>query len=234
MKMLIQIITLGWLLCLASVTWSLPITEADAFIADDKKAFREQGSSLIWLDVDTFENDDHLADMKALGWRLPTQAEVLNLLGNIFSLLWDLDTTVHYNATEFHVSGSIPFPEMLAMFGIFKTVAPEFDSAGQTHNLALGSFLGEDGNVKQAEIILFTNYYPPFYYAPGDITYGDFHETELYGWIRDESILSAPFAPSLLVREVSVPESSTVILLLLGLAGLGLKRRGLLNRRHTF
>lgn len=224
MKILVQIIALSWLLCIASVASSLPIMEADAFVAGDKKAFREQDSSLIWLDFDTFENDDHLEDMKALGWRLPTQVEVLNLFGNIFSRYWDIETTIHYSVTEFGVPYSNPFPDMLAMFGIFKTAAPAVDSLGQTYNVINNGFIGEDGYFKVIEIILFTNYTPPFYYEPDDAIYGDFHDTELYAWIRDEGIMPAVIAPGMLVRDIIVPEPGAVILLLLGLAGVCLRR----------
>jgi len=217
LKMISRSLT-ALLLTVCFKSYALPIIEADAFNAGDNKAVLDTSTGLTWLDfgvnrAQSFNSVMSQLSTTYLGWRLPTESEVRNLWGQLFT--GTSSTDEQYEICDLWGANRTPLEHTpYQAFGYF------IDNNGY---LGHGSFL-EGGSV-----VDFTN--PKKFYVDGTID-GEVYSGD--GRKYDGSTSYYPFnfgieeISTLLVRDgasANVPEPSTIFLFSLGLCGLALGRR---------
>lgn len=189
---------------------ALPIVEADAFTAGDNKAALETATGLTWLDYGVNSGKSYNTVVSELdtvyaGWRLPTQAEVVNLWTSLFGSeqIYSSKILQSFSCKELNC-----YPEQSSLLSIFgkNDVGP----------FAYVSFVfSNDQNT------VYHATYTHFY----DVTYLGFASLimEWDGFDKDRAFGRS----TMLVKDATkteVPEPSTLFLFALGFLGLGIKR----------
>lgn len=210
---------------------ALSITEADAFSQGDKLAFHEYNSNLDWLDLDatgskSFEQISAELNTIYSGWRLPTEKEILNLLSGVFDKTFSAQSnSIHWNMALFtnDITTHSFFPKLEAALSIMRSTKPVvYSSSGTQYFRQNNLYVDNNGIITQMEIVLYTN----LYILPPNLSFRFYYETEAFGF--PTTPYETKQGSILLVRDV--PESSSAVLILLGLCILGLRKS--LRRQH--
>ncbi|WP_191968517.1 PEP-CTERM sorting domain-containing protein [Cellvibrio sp. KY-GH-1] len=219
-------------LLLSATTQALPIVQADAFTAGDNKAVLETSTGLVWMDFGITVTKDYTSDMlftnlvKNLGttykgWRLASEAEVTHLWFSLFGSQGIPVSTSNPDEYSLQDWDGVLLPR-------FQDIADVF---GYTFDgLSYINPTGEEGAsiefLNKAAIA-------HFYTASGKL--GSFIFLTPHSgagvnisnaWLTVNDAFPREIAyGAMLVKDTSVPEPSTFILLSLGLLGLGIARR---------
>ncbi len=213
---------LSFLVLFSHLSFAFPITEKDAFVTGDKLAFQQESNGLEWLDLTavTAVNLDELQQQLQttyLGWRLPTQAEVLGLFSDIFPMVFDeaydfmhLNMTLHTD----QITTRSFFPDIEAAFNIMVSDNPiQYSDRGTQYRRILNSYIDDSGSLVKSAITLYTNlYYCPLPYCDPSIAY--YYETEAFATPVSRSGDPA-FGSFYLVK--NVPEPNGALMILFGL-----------------
>jgi hypothetical protein len=208
--------------------YALPVTEKDVFSPGDKLGFHEYETGLDWLDLDVDETQTlealefQLQDMY-MGWRLPTQAEILHLFSAIFPVPFvDLNHTLHLNQGLFteQITTHRFFPEIEAALNIMNSSEPiAYRENGTQYRRFFNQYLDDNSNLVMSSITIYTTLYDCAHCNPANRY---FYETEVF--VSPVDLSGEPIRGSFyLVRHVSEPGSVSIILI--GLCSLILKRR---------
>jgi hypothetical protein len=203
-------------LLLSANTFALSIVQADAFTVGDNKAALETSTGLVWMDFGVNNNETY-AEVTSkfssdyLGWRLPTEAEVKHLWHGLFGHIpgWQSDTGMGFGQSDLDAG----FDSIFSILGSGKDIthAP-YDENGVvletwTVRRGFGLFAYESGNYG---MILMEQPYDTIHYDESLILELFDDASDWYG--------------TMLVKS-DVPESSSIVMLALGLFGLGWSRR---------
>lgn len=209
-------------LLLSATSQALPIVEADAFAVGDNKAALETSTGLVWMDFGVNANLSYTEVVNALssdyaGWRLPSAKEVDHLWTGLFGSLpgWNRFNE-GFGTLNSSSSNAEYFNSIFNVFGqnldaIYFTVDPDGNTleSWTTKNL-FGVFMDNSGKSGYVSMSL---PYDPIY--PETALYLEF-DTDVSGWYS-----------TLLVKDStsSVPEPSSVLLMLLAMAAMALRNR---------
>lgn len=203
-------------LLLSVNTFALSIVQADAFTAGHNKAALETSTGLVWMDFG-INNNETYAEVTSklssdyLGWRLPTEAEVKHLWNGLFGHIpgWQSDTGMGFGQTGLDAG----FDSIFSILGSSGDVtnAP-YNENGEvletwTTRAAFGLFAYDSGN-----------YGMIFMEQPYDTIH---YDSSLIIELVDDA---SDWYGTMLVKS-DVPESSSIVMLGLGLFGLGWSRR---------
>jgi hypothetical protein len=208
-------------LFLATTTQALPIVQADAFTTGDKNAVLETSTGLLWMDFG-ITNGKSLVEVESelsttyQGWRLATEAEVKHLATDLFSTLpgWNPDEYGTGWGGTSNYGGNF----LADVFGIWGNSGADnywyFDNDLVMQNRPViwsqGRFRRDDGQVAE------------LYFGEASDTGADIFDGtvtvwgEYITWPEDAAFHSLG---TLLVKS-SVPEPSSGLMFLLGVAGL--------------
>lgn len=231
LKKFASILTLTTLF-FSATSQALPIVQADAFTIGDGKAVLETSTGLVWMDFGVNLNQNFTSEMLFTnvvnnlsttykGWRLASETEVTHLWFSLFG------------SQEIPVSTSNPDEYYLldwdgVLLPRFQDIADVF---GYTWDgLSYINPTGEEG----ASIEFFNKAaIAHFYTAGGNLGSFSFYTPHSgagvnvsSAWLTVNDAYPREIAyGAMLVKDTSVPEPSTFILLSLSLLGLGVARR---------
>jgi hypothetical protein len=206
---------------LSASAQALPIVQADAFTAGDNKAVLETSTGLVWMDfgVNSHLSYDHvlyLLPTEFAGWRLPTGAEVDNLWTSLFG---NLPEWTRFSQGFGFMASQAQDDYFNSVFGVFGNNPDSyFESRDADGNII-------DSWTSKSLFAVFKNESGVSGFVSADSPYDDIHSstatyielmsTDVSGWFG-----------TLLVKDsvATVPEPSTALLLLLGMAGLVVRR----------
>lgn len=217
---------------LAAHSYALTITEADAFSQGDKLAFHQYDANLDWLDLDVTGSQNFTqitAELNTtyLGWRLPTEAEVLSLLSGLFNTNFSNQSSgVHWNEVLFtdEITTHSFFPELEAALSMMRSDNPVmYSNSGTQYFRQDNLYLDDTGAITQMELVLYTN----LYNLPPESRFQYYYETEAFGF-PDATPTEIRQGSVLLVKDV--PEPSSMMLIVFGLGMMWLRREKLFNR----
>lgn len=216
----------------ATTAHALPIVQADAFSAGDNKAALETSTGLIWMDFGVNANRDFTSEMLFAdivsdlnttyeGWRLASETEVTNLWFSLFGS--QVIPVSNPDPHEYRLGDwdgvLLPyFHDITDVFGY------TWDSTASTNRTGLDGE-GETFTIKSA-----TAY---FYTDADDL--GSFHFFTPHTGVHlsttslnlQDSIPLTYVYGAMLVKDASVHEPSSFILISLCLLGLGISRRAI-------
>lgn len=213
-------------LLLATTTHALPIVQADAFSAGDNKAVLETSTGLVWMDFGVNNHQTYTEIENSLlttynGWRFATLTEIDHLWTSLFEDLpeWNrIDRNAGFLSTTEHDDY---FNSITEVFGVtwydgVRSNTDEFGNVDSWLNKTLFAPFS-DGVSVSGLIYLF-------------IPYDDIHPNEVYYWVVPGYDVTYPEG-ALLVKDtgVSVPEPTSLMLLMLGVLALVARRASLLR-----
>lgn len=227
--------TLGLTSLLLSVTsQALPIVEADAFAVGDNKAALETSTGLVWMDFGVNLNQDFTSEMLFTnimnnlsstykGWRLATETEVTHLWFSLFgSQVIPVSNTTpnEYNLQDWDGDLLIHFQAITDVFGYTWDGLASINPTGEEgagvdylNRAAIGHFYTAGGNL--GSFRLFTPH--------PDAAVSLSHTT-----LNTKDLVPLEFAyGAMLVKDSasSVPEPSSVLLMLLAMAAMAFQNR---------
>lgn len=195
----------------AATTQALPIVQADAFSVGDNKAALETGTGLVWMDFGVNQHYSYSQvvsklNTEYLGWRLPTQSEVINLWSGLFSTMpgWLTNTGIGFIGST---SLDSEFDNIFAVFGsgLDSTNITTDMNTGVTETWTarsgFGVFKFDSGNFGMVSM---ESPYDAVHVS--EALYLDLHGVDASDWYG-----------TMLVKNTNVPEPSSVILLGFGL-----------------
>lgn len=189
-------------LFISSTSQALPIVEADAFAAGDNKAIYDLSSDLTWMDFGVTNGksvNQIISELSStyLGWRLPTDAEVNNLWGKLFSESWEpFYAGHHYSSADTALVENI-----MNVFGY------NYQEWNWPRSEAAGFYLSSTGKLKYATI---SNYYT---HSHATVS----HLDDYYDHEATKNDVQGLWWSTLLVKQAQVSEPNSLFLLGLGL-----------------
>ena len=209
---------------LSASAQALPIVQADAFTAGDNKAALETSTGLVWMDFGVNQHQTYSEIGASLhttysGWRFATISEIDHLWTSLFEDLpeWNrIDQNAGFLTTTEHDDY---FNSITEVFGVtwydgVRSNTDEFGNVDSWLNKTLFAPFS-DGVSVSGLIYLF-------------IPYDDIHPNEVYYWVIPGYDVTYPEG-ALLVKDtsVSVPEPTSLMLLILGILTLVVRKAGL-------
>lgn len=215
--------TLGLTSLLLSVTsQALPIVEADAFAVGDNKAALETSTGLVWMDfgVNSHLSYDHvryLLHTEYAGWRLPTAAEVDHLWTALFGGLPEWN---RFNP-GFGLMESMAQDDYLdSIFAVFGNNADSYFETRDSDGNVIDSWTAKSMFAvfeKEPGVSGFARAESPYDSVhPSTAMYLEMQGVDVSGWFG-----------TFLVKDSasSVPEPSSVLLMLLAMAAMAFRNR---------
>lgn len=207
----------------SAASQAFPLVQADAFASGDHKAALQTSAGLTWMDYGVNNNKSFNQVVSELdttyaGWRLPTETEVKNLFGELFvnaSYQYSDSNSSQWSGTNTNAATA------LAILGADQSYSYN-DGWGYSYSQSygLGWYLSDSHQLNYAYIDTYDqNYYGSIYHSEsaqiccGSTNYADYGYAGYTGY------------STLLVKESSVPEPTSALLMGLGLLGLGVARR---------
>lgn len=203
----------------AASSQALPIVQADAFTAGDNKAALETETGLVWMDFGVNQHYSYAQvasklSTDYLGWRLPTESEVIKLWTGLFAAMPGWST---YSGIGFIESPSLDseFESIFAILGsgldatYINTNTQTNESETWTARSGFGVFKFDSGNYG---IVSMASPYDTVH--NNEALYLDLHGVDASDWYG-----------TMLVKNTDVPEPSSLMLLGLGVFGLLFVRR---------
>ncbi|PUA29576.1 MAG: hypothetical protein B0W54_03055 [Cellvibrio sp. 79] len=217
---------------------ALPIEDADAFVVGDRKAIYEVSSGLTWLDFGINNNrsfSEVMAELDSgqyVGWRLPSEFEVLHLFKGLLPEFQVPDTLTDIFQDQIQTDDfELIWDEIYSLWGVND---PKPDRGeGNGHQLfsysSVGFFIGENGALYSTGLHEFT--------FGAEIEPGN----NYYGHIILFNILEGNFSPNeiniyastLLVRDTPIKVAEPNIFMLF-MSALGFVLINLLKRKRQY
>ncbi len=204
---------------------ALPIIQADAFVKGDNKAVQQISNGLIWLDFG-ITNSQPVIDVinqlnsTYIGWRLPTETEVFNLFSELGQNAGSIQARPGLNHwANLDVSG---------IFDIWGSNAIESDDDGNgysyRHEYATAWYFSDNNALYRGSLFDYKRSDYGTNYSHNSIEIYGFsaHSYEWIHYFRWESHSTFLVKTGTLS---SVPEPTSLFLLVLGLLGLTVARR---------
>lgn len=213
-----QLLAVAALMATAS-SQALPIVQADAFTAGDNKAALETTTGLVWMDFGVNQHYSYTQVASTLntgylGWRLPTESEVINLWVGLFAAMpgW----------TNYSGLGVLSNSSLDSEFeSIFAILGSGLDA----------TFINTNHQTGESETWKARSGFGVFKFDSGNYgivsmssPYDDTHPNEAI-YLNLSSVDASEWYGTMLVKNTNVPEPSSIIILGLGLLGLTFVRR---------
>lgn len=213
----------------AANTYALPIVQADAFATGDGKAALETSTGLVWMDFGINSNEAFASEMQFTnivnnlssnykGWRLASEKEVTHLWFSLFDNQAVPVENAGNGESRLNDSDSALLPyfqEIADVFGYTWKGSAYINKTGEEgqseffYTKAANGYFYTDN----AEVGRFS------FFTPYTGVYPSWTSLETHGQ-------AAPWIyGAMLVKDTSVPEPSSILLLCLGLFGLRFVRR---------
>lgn len=202
-----------------------PLVQADAFTSGDNKAALQASTGLVWMDYGVNHNKSFNQVVSELdttyaGWRLPTEAEVKSLFGELFS-----GASYQYNDGNYSSwsgTGTEAAAALAVMGSDYNYSYNDGYGYSYTQSWGLGWYLSDNNSLNYAYMQVFDqNYYGNVYHDENAQICCTYTNYANYGYAD----YSYGTYSTLLVKESSVPEPTSALLMGLGLLGLGVARR---------
>lgn len=199
----------------SAASQALPIVQADAFTAGDNKASLQSSTGLVWMDFGVNNTKSFNQVVSELGstyngWRLATETEVNNLMGELFS-----GAQYQFSNVDFPKWEGVDDESILSVMSA--DVTQNYDW-GLVYSYGHGWFLSDSNKLNYAEI----NNYNPFGVNTqgGLICCSDTNYADHFNYAD-----SIQYSTFLVKNGVSVPEPTPIFLMGMAMLGLGFMRR---------